>query len=316
MKLFIEYIKAVFFGNTQRTAFPVSISIEPTNICNLRCTECPSGLRNFTRDTGKINEFLFRKIIDEVYSRTFNLILYFQGEPYLHTEFTDLIKYASIDKKMFTVTSTNGHFLNKEAALKTINCGLDKLIFSIDGTTQDVYQTYRVGGNLQTVRENLIGLIRLKKELNSKTPYIVLQFLVSGKNEHQIEDIKRFAKESGVDKLELKTIQIYDYRNGNDLIPANEKYSRYRKQKDGTYSLKNKLKNSCFRLWNSSVITWDGDVIPCSFDKNAIFKFGNMNSISFKEINNSETYKNFRKMLNSDRKKIEICRNCTEGLEI
>jgi len=100
------------------------------------------------------------------------------------------------------------------------------------------------------------------------------------------------------------------------LIPANEKYSRYRKQKDGTYSLKNKLKNSCFRLWNSSVITWDGDVIPCSFDKNAIFKFGNMNSISFKEINNSETYKNFRKMLNSDRKKIEICRNCTEGLEI
>ena len=314
--LLIEYYKAIFFGTSQRTAFPVSVSIEPTTRCNLKCPECPSGLRIFTRETGNISEELFYKITDEIYLKTSYLILYFQGEPYLHPKFTDLVNYASNRKKLFTVTSTNAHFLNKTNALKTIQSGLDKLIISIDGTTQDIYETYRIGGNLQTVKNNLIGLIQLKKELKSKTPFIVLQFLVSGKNEHQIPEIKRFAKEVGADKLELKTIQIYDYRNGNDLIPKNIKYSRYKKQKDGTFIIRSKLKNSCFRLWNSSVITWNGDIIPCCFDKNANHKFGNINEKTFKEINNSVEYKKFRKMLSENRKNIDICKNCTEGLNI
>ena len=84
-------------------------------------------------------------------------------------------------------------------------------------------------------------------------------------NEHQINDIKVLGKEIGVDEVRFKTAQIYDYVNGNKLIPTIEKYSRYKKQNDGTYQIKNKMHNHCWKLWHSSVITWDGSVVPCCF---------------------------------------------------
>ena len=34
--------------------FPISMAIEPTTSCNLRCPECPSGLRKFTRPIGML----------------------------------------------------------------------------------------------------------------------------------------------------------------------------------------------------------------------------------------------------------------------
>ena len=63
-------------------------------------------------------------------------------------------------------------------------------------------------------------------------------------NEHQIDDLKLLAKEIGVDEVILKTAQVYDYKYGNELIPDNEKYSRYKKHSDGTYSIKNSLENN------------------------------------------------------------------------
>lgn len=313
-RVYKDFLSARFFGTTHRKSFPLSISIEPTTTCNLKCPECPSGLRKFTRPTGFIDENLFKEIIDQSYKYLSNLILYFQGEPYLHPKFTELVKYASVTKNIFTVTSTNGHFLNEENAKKTVESGLDKLIISFDGTTQEVYEQYRRGGNLETVKKSVENIVKWKKKLKKKTPYVVLQFLVSGINEHQIDDLKKYAKISSVNKLELKTIQIYDYENGSKFIPSGTEKSRYKKNADGSYSIKNKLKNHCFRLWNSSVITWNGDVIPCCFDKDAQHKFGNFKELEFSKINNSKEYLNFRELINKGRKNIDICKNCTDGL--
>src|SRR3954464_12958801 len=129
---------------------PMSISFEPTTSCNLRCPECPSGLRSFTRPTGMMEADLFKKTIDELHQTLMYLIFYFQGEPYLHPQFTDLVKYAS-SKNIYTATSTNAHYLTDENAKKTVESGLDRLIISIDGTTQETYESYRIGGNLQKV---------------------------------------------------------------------------------------------------------------------------------------------------------------------
>src|SRR5439155_7274651 len=115
------------------------------------------------------------------------LVFYFQGEPYLNPDFLDMVKYAS-SKKIYTATSTNAHYLNDETAKRTIESGLDRLIISIDGTTQEVYQQYRVGGRLNKVLEGTKNIVKWKKELRSKTPFIIFQFLVVKPNEHQIED--------------------------------------------------------------------------------------------------------------------------------
>ncbi len=45
---------------------PYAMSIEVTTSCNLHCTECPSGLRKFTRPTGRIDLDFYRQIIDQV----------------------------------------------------------------------------------------------------------------------------------------------------------------------------------------------------------------------------------------------------------
>jgi radical SAM protein with 4Fe4S-binding SPASM domain len=296
--------------------FPISVSFEPTTSCNLRCPECPSGLRSFTRPTGMLQKDFFKETIDDIHQHLLYLIFYFQGEPYLNPEFLDMVKYAS-SKNIYTATSTNAHYITDEIAKKTVESGLDRLIISIDGTTQDVYQQYRVGGNLNKVIEGAKKMVKWRKELNSKTPFIFFQFLVVKPNEHQLEEIKQLAKEIGVDEVRFKTAQVYDYETDpNQLIPNNEKYSRYKKDKNGKYKPKNKLVNRCWKLWHANVITWDGLVVPCCFDKDAMHQLGNIKNESFKSIWNNSNYKQFRIELMKSRKNIDICSNCSEGASV
>jgi radical SAM protein with 4Fe4S-binding SPASM domain len=135
-------------------------------------------------------------------------------------------------------------------------------------------------------------------------------------NEHQIPNIYRLAKKIGVDEVKLKTAQIYDYQNGNPLIPSNEKYSRYKKNTDGGYSFKYKISDQCWKQWHSSVITWDGKVLPCCFDKDAKHQLGDIKDNTFKEIWVGKAYNAFRKQLLLGRKQIDICSNCSEGCKV
>jgi radical SAM protein with 4Fe4S-binding SPASM domain len=315
-KVFSSFHTSRILNKPIQWGYPISISFEPTTSCNLRCPECPSGLRAFTRPTGMLKKDFFRQTIDDIYKDLLYLIFYFQGEPFLNREFLEMVKYAS-DKKIYTATSTNAHYLTDEIAKKTVESGLDRLIISIDGTTQDAYQQYRVGGNLNKVIEGAKNIVKWKKELKSKTPFVFFQFLVVKHNEHQIEDIKKLAKEIGVDEVRFKTAQVYDYENDpNNLIPVNEKYSRYKKNKDGKYIGKNKLSNHCWKLHHANVITWDGLVVPCCFDKDATHRLGNLQMQSFKEVWNNDNYKQFRRELKTSRKNIDICANCSEGVSV
>jgi radical SAM protein with 4Fe4S-binding SPASM domain len=258
----------------------------------------------------------FKETIDDIHRHLLYLIFYFQGEPYLNPAFLDMVKYAS-SKKIYTATSTNAHYLNDDNAKKTVESGLDRLIISIDGTTQDTYKQYRVGGQLDKVLEGAKNIIKWRKELNSKTPFVFFQFLVVKHNEHQIEDIKKMAKEIGVDEVRFKTAQVYDYKKDpNQLIPTIDKYSRYKKNADNNYVPKNKLANRCWKLWHANVITWDGLVVPCCFDKDATHQLGNLKNESFKNIWHNSNYKQFRAELMKSRKNIDICANCSEGTSV
>ncbi len=296
--------------------FPLSVAIEPTTSCNLRCPECPSGLRAFTRPTGMLQKDFYRETIDQLHKDIFYIIFYFQGEPYLNPNFLEMVQYAA-KKGLYTATSTNAHYLSDENARKTVESGLDRLIISIDGTTQEVYEQYRVGGNLEKVLQGARNIVKWKKELKSKTPYVFFQFLVVKPNEHQIEDVKKLAAEIGVDDIRFKTAQVYDYENDpNQLIPTIQRFSRYRKNKDGHTVVKNPLQNHCWRLWHAPVITWDGLVVPCCFDKDALHQLGDLKGKSFREIWQDEKYRQFRKELLGGRKNIDICSNCSEGTKV
>lgn len=294
---------------------PMTVSIEPTTACNLRCPECPSGLRSFTRKTGNLKKDLFSKVIDEMGDKLMYLIFYFQGEPYINPAFLEMVAYAR-RRNIYTITSTNGHFLDDENARATVESGLDRLIISVDGTTQEVYEAYRREGRLEKVLIGAKNVVKWKKHLQSPTPHIIFQFLVVKPNEHQIPDIYKLANEIGVDEVKLKTAQVYDYVNGNELIPDQQKYSRYLKQADGTYRLRHSLANHCWKLWHACVITWDGYVLPCCFDKDAAHRLGNLHTHHFKHIWHGQPYQNFRKAILKGRSQIDICANCSEGCKV
>lgn len=316
-------IAKVYFGfyysrltkNPIHIGLPISISIEPTTACNLGCPECPSGLKMFSRDTGNLKEENFRNWIDELSPYLTYINFYFQGEPFIHPKFLSLVKYAT-EKKIYTSTSSNGHFFKDEIAKQTILSGLDRLIISIDGTTQEVYEKYRIYGNLEKVVEGTRNILTWKKKLKSSTPHVIFQFLVVRHNEHQIEEVKQLAKELGVDEVRFKTAQVYDYENGNVLIPTNERYSRYKKLTNGKYVVKSSLDNHCWRMWSGSVITWDGKVVPCCFDKDALHKLGDLTKQSFTEVWNGQRYQRFRSAIFRSRNQIDICANCSEGVKV
>lgn len=310
-----SYYYSQLTGKPVHYGLPVSIAFEPTTSCNLRCPECPSGLRSFTRPTGMLGTDLFKKTIDELHKTLLYLTFYFQGEPYLHPQFLELVQYAS-SRKIYTSTSTNAHYLNDDNARKTVESGLDRLIISIDGTTQETYQQYRVGGKLEKVIEGTKNIIRWKQKTGSRTPFVVFQFLVVKPNEHQIAEVQQLARELGVDAVGLKTAQIYDYTDGSPLIPSLDKYSRYRQMPSGKYQIKSQLASHCWKMWHSCVITWDGLVVPCCFDKDAHHRLGDVSQQPFKDTWKGEAYRDFRRVLLQSRSKIEMCQNCTEGTKV
>jgi MoaA/NifB/PqqE/SkfB family radical SAM enzyme len=144
----------------------------------------------FSRKTGQINVDDFKQWIDSLAGHLIHVNLYFQGEPFIHPGFSRLVEYAH-RKRIFTSTSTNGHFISESVANEIVSSGLDQIIISIDGVTQEVYEQYRVYGKLDKVLEGTRNLVQRKRQLRSQTPHIVFQFLVVAPNEHQIPEVQK-----------------------------------------------------------------------------------------------------------------------------
>ena len=293
---------------------PITFSVEPTNFCNLECPECPSGLGALTRPLGLLKFEKFKEVIDQIYGDCFYIQLFFQGEPYINKELPQMIKYAQ-SKNIYVSISTNGLLINEKKVDLILDNAPDKLIFSIDGLDEKSYQNYRIGGTFKDADSALRLFIKKKKEKMLKNPFVEFQFIVMKQNEDQIEKVFEYGKEVGVDKVVLKTMQVSSYESANNFLPENEDYRRYIVS-NGEVKMKGKMQDHCFALWRTSVVTWDGKIVPCCFDKDAKYEMGLLNGKSFEEIWNSDKYYKFRKAVLKNRKGIDMCTNCTEGLKI
>lgn len=308
-QLLISYWISFFLRHPLSPKAPFSVSIEPINLCNLHCPECPTGNGSMYRTKKLIDWKLYQQVVDELAPTLSAVILYFQGEPLLHPQILEMIKYAH-QKKIYTMTSTNGQLITNKMARDLVDSGLNRIVVSMDGVTQEVYEQYRRGGSLQNVVEAISAMSSWKLTLHKRTPHVEAQFIVMRHNEDQIAVFLDMAKAVGADSARLKTAQI-DWPNIETLVPTQSKFARYRKNKNGEWDLKHRLKNRCWRQWSSTVIASNGDVLPCCFDKNGDHAFGNLNQASFHEIWHGEKATAFRRAILHDRKQFEMCRNCT-----
>ena len=303
-----SFLHSSLTGKADIKGMPVSVSAELTNNCNLQCPDCASGSGLMKRKRGFMDIELFKKVMKELDPYLCNVNLYFQGEPMLHPLFFSFVANCL---KSNCVVSTNGHFLSEESSELIVRSGLKKLIVSLDGMNQETYSAYRVNGRVKSVLEGLINVTQAKKKHNSSLK-IEIQLLVNRFNENQIPAVRQFARSLHA-SLSLKSMQIIDKENIDSWLPSEGRFRRY-KIMEGEYAIKNSLPDRCARLWFNPVITWDGKVVPCCFDKDAEYIMGDLNQDTFSEIWNGPKYMIFRKSILMGRNMIEMCRNCTSGL--
>ena len=281
----LRFSSRVIWGN------PYEWEIDTTNICQLKCPLCHTGKGTIHRDQGVMDFNLFTKVVDQIKDSCMWLTLYSWGEPFLNQRIHEYIEYAH-DKKIATIISSN---LNKpltpEMAEQVIRSGLDVMIVSLDGVTQDVYEVYRVTGHLDRVLANLHLLDEKKRELGSITPYIEWQFIVMRQNEHQLEEAKALSTELGVDSLVFKKV---DFPHGeNDQAEAERwlprEHPEYLRNDpfDKPYSEDGQV---CWRLWRSAVVNWDGGFAPCCYLTDKTQDFGDLNESSVNEVWNNAKY--------------------------
>jgi len=306
--LIYSYLKSYYTRKTQLKGKPFAFAIEPTSICNLKCPECPTGANLLKRPRGTMDLSLFRKLLLELSPDLFYLNLYIQGEPLMHPEFGKMVKEAA-RFKLYTSTSTNGHFMNPSLATQLVENKLTRIIFSVDGTSQESYGVYRVGGNFTKVKTSINQVVEAKKKQGALFPLVVMQFLVFHHNEHELPEIRKLARQLKVDKLEIKTAQFNSF--GKLRPPINARYSRYADELGKI--LKRKTNNRCWRQWHSATVTWDGRFAPCCYDKDAEHAFGNALEHDATQIWNGPKSMVFKDEIFKNRQQISMCNNCPEG---
>lgn len=278
--------------------YPVFLIVEPSNFCNLRCPLCPTGQR-LPAKRGKMSMQTFKRIIDQMHTYAWHLNLYYLGEPLLCDDLPLMITYARRHKMRVSVSS-NLNLLNEEMADRLIDTGLEHLVVSLDGVTQETYGIYRIGGDCDTVVRNIIMLNERKKRKASHYPRIEIQFVVFKHNEHEIPGIKELAARLGVG-LYFREGTLggkgqspplaKDYKLAEQWLSSNKEfhqdYDYFKRQP-------NIQKGYCGYLWKIATINWDGSVFPCCWVFESEHKFGNITEQGFKEIWNNELFRSSR----------------------
>lgn len=307
---YLDYALA-HFGVTRFRHLPLWVSIEPSNRCQLHCPECPVG-NGTGRKSGAILEMdTYKRILSQVAPTVHTIQFYFQGEPLLNPHITEMIRMAH-DRGIYTILSTNALGVTELMANNLAQSGLNRIIVSIDGMSEESYQAYRVGGSLHQAMEGLSRLRDAKMAHHSRM-HIELQCLMLRTNEQDWPLLRRSYRKMGADSLTLKTAQLYDYQHGHPLMPTDSRFSRYQPGRDGLYHLKRgRLSRLCRRLYFGAVIDVEGNMLPCCFDKSARYSYGNILHSDLPSVWQSEAAISFRKKVWNTKKSVNICQNCSE----
>ena len=314
---------SAYFKPLYPWGWPSHLEIEPSSLCNLKCSLCPVATGQ-KRSQGLMSMETFTKILDEVGGYVFTLLLWGWGEPFLNPRVFDMIAYARA-KGAKVISSTNGHlFAREEYADRLVRSGLDSIIFAVDGGTQPCYERFRHGGQLETVLKGIKAVAERKKALGSRTPFINFRFIVMAQNEAEIPLVKKLAPALGADALTFKTLnpdnedfysrQSAEFTEGKALIPRETRYRRFRTGPRGEARVYRR-RNPCRRLWNDPRITWDGTVVSCSFDPDELYPLGNVREQSFWEIWKGAAYRNMRRQFRDNWSRMPRCRDCSYAWE-
>ena len=287
---------------------PPILQIEPTNICNLKCPLCPSGSNSLTRPKGFMAMETFDRILDEMEDVLIAVYLFCFGEPFMHKKLDQMIQECST-RNILTLTSTNGHYIQTlDDALKIVDAQLTVLIIALDGSTQEIYGTYRKAGDIEKVK-NCISLIeRAKARRNSRFPYTAVRSVVTRENENDLVNIERVAKELGANMFTYKSLGCLTQDHGfKEFEPLEKDFRRFEYSSDSRLS---KMPVQCPFAFRQPIVFWDGTVVGCEYDHLTEKAFGKVEEQSFREMWNSNNARELRRSIRKWKNRPHFCVNC------
>jgi radical SAM protein with 4Fe4S-binding SPASM domain len=292
--------------------WPTFLQIEPTTKCNLNCSYCPVSLET-GRPKGNADKKMVERLIDEIGDYTLILVLWGWGEPFVNPDVYDMIAYAK-ERGISAISSTNGHvFADRNQARRLVHSGIDALIVSTTGVTQDSFARFRKG-NVDTSLQGVRNIVEEKQRQHSDTPRISLTLVVTQYNEHELEPAKEIAKSLGVDMLSLKKVNpcaLYlEEEKSVEALPKDDRYKRFRYDSTGKKPLEVR-NNPCKALWHKTNLRWDGRINSCTFDFEGASALGDFKKEKFKKIWRGESYRRMREKFRKDWRSIPMCSRCT-----
>lgn len=240
---------------------PLKVVIDPTNLCQLRCPLCPTGLGALDRSHGHASPELIDSLLHEIGDSVFFIDFFNWGEPLLNPHVEDLIRVAAARGILCTVSTNLSLPLRCERIANLLHSGLSELIVSADGASPATYATYRRKGDFELVFDNLRRIVMEKRRLGLASPLITWQFLVFAFNRHEIETAKEMAKEIGVDRIAFRTPLLELDRHP---VPKEELHTIAGWATPETDRRSAPVQAGvCGWHYMSAAINWDGSVAPC-----------------------------------------------------
>jgi len=314
-----------FFGKKDSTDIPPLLMVDVSSKCNLACPRCRNGSGEIVNryelltnkslkekanyhsvKLGNMKLDIFKKIINETYSKVLLTIMYSSGEPFINPDIYSMFDYLH-EKKLSSIVSTNGHFFTIKNAEKLLRANPLMIIISVSGFSNEVYKRYHIGGNIEIVKKGIENLRKIKKKLGVKT-IINIRYLLFSYNEDLFEEDRKKFLSLGADIVSKRPGQFFD----QELMElfGSKKYKPYKKDE---IQKKRNIKKRCPFLWKVSVFHWDGTVLPCcelSYNPE-LLNFGNIANEDFNNIWRGDKYNKFRKLhLNGKRDEISPCKGC------
>ncbi|MCS7386660.1 MAG: tungsten cofactor oxidoreductase radical SAM maturase [archaeon GB-1867-005] len=252
---------------------PRKAIVELTTRCNLNCPMC--FRQSWTEELGDISEKLFKKILLEFKEAGGEFLwLGGWGEPLIHKkaiEFAEMIKEEGLKLGI----NSNGLLLDEDKALKLINIGLDRLVISIDASTQGIYEEIR-GGDINELLRTLKFMHEAKKKMGKIYPKIEFSFTLMRRNMNELIPLIELAASHGVNMITItNVIPVKKEFNCEKLYGEKKEEVERLIEKASIKSLEAnvglkipeftlKTERSCpFVLNMASCVTWNGLVSPC-----------------------------------------------------
>ena len=264
---------------------PPMIQVEPSSLCNLKCPLCPIGTGTMKRQRGQMSFDLFQKILDETGEALVAVFLYSWGEPFLNKDLLRMVE-ACATRHICTLTDTNGHSLQTlDEALRVVDAGLSGVIIAMDGSTQEIYQTYRKSGDVEKVKRFTALLEEAKVKRGAPTPYTCLRTVVTRENEGDVQNMEKLARDLGVNMFSYKTVGMQTRHQAfREYEPTDGRMRRF-EYEDSARRARPSIQ--CPFPFRQPTIFWDGTVVGCEYDYDLDMPWGRIGEQPFAQIWNS-----------------------------